>query len=318
LIVHWNGRSWSEQASAAGFFTRVAAAAGTAWAVGGTGWFTTQPLIERWNGKAWIQVHTPTLGLGGYLNGVAVVSASDAWAVGQTGGGPGDGNGTNNATLVLHWNGHNWTRVPSPAPAAATALNNVAATSATNAWAVGWAGTAGPNGDTNRTQRGLILHWNGHRWSRVPSPSGLPGVRTQLNAVMALSIRDAWAVGATHLNTNNLVFVEHWNGRIWVQAHSPTPHLGAQLLGISGTSANNIWAVGQTTVYGGCNPVNCSTAIVHWNGHRWSVVSSPNPYGHYLNALFGIVAISPNNAWAAGTTDYAKTLLLHWNGKNWS
>src|SRR6266700_2423815 len=57
-------------------------------------------------------------------------------------------------------------RTGSPGPAASFStsgeLSGVAATSATNAWAIGATGT----GQT------LIVHWNGKTWTRVPSPGG--------------------------------------------------------------------------------------------------------------------------------------------------
>ena len=57
-------------------------------------------------------------------------------------------------TVILRWNGMAWTQVPSPSPGATfNYLSSVAATSTTNAWAVG--------GSDNGT---LILHWNGTTW----------------------------------------------------------------------------------------------------------------------------------------------------------
>ena len=41
----------------------------------------------------------------GFLNGVAATSARNVWAVGGTNGGK---------TLIVHWNGSAWRRVPSP------------------------------------------------------------------------------------------------------------------------------------------------------------------------------------------------------------
>ena len=69
----------------------------------------------------------------GLLAGVAATSARNAWAIGCT------GCLSKPATLILHWNGTAWQRVPSPKPPGAT-LYAVAATSGTNAWAVGRAG----------------------------------------------------------------------------------------------------------------------------------------------------------------------------------
>jgi hypothetical protein len=56
---------------------------------------------------------------------------------------------------VVHWDGTAWRRVPSPSPGTFASLSGVAATSATNAWAVGGA-------DAGKT---LILHWNGTAWN---------------------------------------------------------------------------------------------------------------------------------------------------------
>ena len=58
---------------------------------------------------------------------MAGASAADTWAVGSTGTG----------TLILHWDGSHWTRVPSPAPGGSAELFAVAASSASNIWAVG-------------------------------------------------------------------------------------------------------------------------------------------------------------------------------------
>ena len=73
------------------------------------------PLTARWDGRAWKAVPAPggdhlTSPQGGYLNGVAAVSADDAWAVGA---------GMFNRALIERWDGAAWTRVPGPDPGAA-------------------------------------------------------------------------------------------------------------------------------------------------------------------------------------------------------
>jgi hypothetical protein len=30
-----------------------------------------------------------------------------------------------------------------------------------------------------------------------------------------------------------------------------------------------------------------------------------------------VVAISPDDVWAVGTTDWSSTIIEHWNGKTW-
>jgi len=315
LIIHFNGSTWTQDpVSPTGFFDGVAAvSAKDAWAVGGTSWFGTDPMIYHWNGTVWTKVTVPAPSAGGFLTSVTAPSAANAWAVGATGGGPGDGNGPGEDALIYHWNGHRWTRVPAPAPGPASQLQGVSAISASDAWAVGWTGYNASNG----TIRTFIVHWDGRTWTRVPSPSGKPGVRADLEGVVALSADDAWAAGSQHEDRNRLVFVLHWNGRTWRKVHSPTPGMGGNLLGIGASSPDNVWAVGQGSVNGGCSD-GCQPTIVHWNGSRWNVVTDPAGLRGGLNILFTVAATSARNAWAVGTSAYGTTLEAHWNGRAWS
>jgi hypothetical protein len=263
-----------------------------------------------------------SLAISGDLQGVAAASASDVWAVGSAGTG----------TLIVHWDGRTWKRVPSPAPAG-SALTGVAVASARDAWAVGG---------------NLILHWNGTAWTQVPSPGG------GLTGVAAVSADDAWAVGG------NLIL--HWNGKAWRLVHSPQPpsgKFGDALMGVAATSPSNAWAVGCTDgcpvggssvierwqgrswkqvavptrpfalyrlagvattsassawAVGGSGPVTAEGAeTVRWNGHSWTLRRATNSA-----ALAGVTAISARDAWAVGGTAHGRTVILHWNGTAWS
>jgi hypothetical protein len=165
LIIHWNGSTWkqvpspSPEASTglADFLNGVAiTASGSAWAVGdiSCGCGPGLSLVERWNGKVWTQVPSPTPGGGTVMFGVVAMSARSVWAVGATGSGDGP-----TKTLVLRWNGTGWQRVSSPSPRASAELSDVAATSADNAWAVG--STSNSHHGSFQT---LILRWNGTAW----------------------------------------------------------------------------------------------------------------------------------------------------------
>lgn len=89
-----------------------------------------------------------------------------------------------------------------------------------------------------------------------------------------------------------------------------------QISGVTATSVANAWAVGYSGIYN----VNQKTLLLHWNGKRWTQVTTPKPvYGE----LDGVYATSADNAWAVGFTSTAdgdndESLVLHWNGKTWS
>jgi len=200
-IEHWNGKAWQVVPSPVkvGNLEAVAAtSASNAWAVGFSGNFTTsKALAEHWNGMAWRVVPSPDPARAGALFGVAATSADNAWAVS---GAAGQGLGTT-ISVINHWNGRAWTRVasPNPVPGGATFFR-VAATSASDAWAVGadFAFLSGHN---------VIAHWDGKTWKLVPSPI-LDG---SLFGVTAISTANAWAVGSG----DSGALIEHWNGKSW-------------------------------------------------------------------------------------------------------
>ena len=303
LIERWNGTAWKRQpspnpASSYNTLNGVAAtSASNAWAVGqstnNTASHAFQTLAEHWNGTAWTQVPSPSPGgltANNALIGVAATSASDAWAVGAYDSGP----GTALQTLAEHWNGAKWTQVPTPNPGVSNDLISVAATSASNAWAVGESSSSAGGSLT------LIEHWNGTAWTQVPSPSpGGPGRLNDLSGVAATSATGAWAVGQYF---NRTVFqyqtlIEHWDGIAWTQIPSPNPapaRFSNQLSAVAATSASDAWAVGDYIN----NAHGHSTLVAHWNGTVWTQLPSSNPSAD--NRLFGVAANSVSNAWAVG------------------
>lgn len=156
MILRRNGSTWSRVPSpngASGGITRdselwaVDASSGSnAWAVGDyydTSLSRFRTLTLHWNGTTWKKVPSPNDDPGGSsqdngLEGVAVTSASNAWAVGYH-----DVTSTTQ-TLVLHWNGTAWKREASPNPGNAGSttrpdeLKGVVGRSGSSAWAVGF------------------------------------------------------------------------------------------------------------------------------------------------------------------------------------
>lgn len=149
LIEHWNGSSWSiVSSSGPGQTTNVlngVAALSTTniWAVGEDSnsvgpSATFAPLIEHWNGSNWSMVTSPQQGTSDMLNGIAVISATDIWSVGNYRSSI-DSMGPY-FTLIEHWNGTAWSVINSPSPGSLeNELGSVTRVPATRSvWAVGF------------------------------------------------------------------------------------------------------------------------------------------------------------------------------------
>ena len=210
-------------------------------------------------GCSWAVVPTPSPPANSFLHGVATRSPADAWAVGSSTSAGGD-----ISALIERWNGTAWSVTSSPHVGQSSKLNAVAIVSASNAWAVGSYEGSTPGQDT-----ALIEHWTGATWKRAPSPH--PGAISWLNAVAAISWRNAWAVGgyADTAGGHDKTFIEHWNGREWKRALTPTVMI--PLSAVAAISWRNIWAVGFVR---GAQPRD---VILHWNGRGWKRVAYTHP-----------------------------------------
>ena len=143
-------------------------------------------------------------------------------------------------------------------------LLGVAATSASDAWAVGYA-------FFGVSTKSLAEHWNGKSWRIVKSANA--GTGDELKAIYTVSPTNAWAVGSYFNGVAGRNLIEHWNGKSWSVIKSPNLGAGSnELTSVRGNSANDIWAVGDAvTSY----PI-AKTVVLHWNGKHWRMVSSPS------------------------------------------
>jgi hypothetical protein len=116
----------------------------------------------HWNGTRWARLAVPSPGAGDtILAGVEAVSPKLAFVVGSYR----LPKVNHQYTLLAQWNGARWMRVPTPSPGNyANSLAGVAASSPSNAWAVGASGFG--NERTGLTFKTLMLHWNGTSWTR--------------------------------------------------------------------------------------------------------------------------------------------------------
>ena len=119
----------------------------------------------------------------------------------------------------------------------------------------------------------LAERWDGTRWSLVPTPS--PGrTDSRLVAVSCVSAAACMAVGFTQGRPGGTL-AESWNGTRWSVVPSPGhPHSADNLAGVSCVSPTACTAAGWYITSSGQQ----KTLIESWNGTRWSIVPSPNPY----------------------------------------
>jgi hypothetical protein len=321
LIEHWNGTKWNVISSpnVAGSSSDIlkgvaVVSASDVWAVGDYSYSGSNPqtLIEHWDGTSWHIVTSPNPGPSeDILNGVAVVSANEIWAVGSyivSGYGP-------LQLLIEHWDGTSWSAVSSPQPSSGAGNNTlfaVAALSATNVWAVG------QYVDSSNVMQSVIEHYDGTSWSIVPTPNpGASGGEDSLTGIVAISASNIWAVGTCVCSVLSSTLIEHYDGASWKVVSSPNaPNVSFNYLnGVAATSSSTIWAVGYYTNNPNSGPDY--TLIEHWNGTKWSIVSSPKVSNSVGSVLFGVAAIKVSDAWAVGvyfpSSNVPKTLTERYN-----
>lgn len=289
LIEHFDGAAWAVVPSpnprrtdtdGNELFAVDARSATDVWAVGfhsNNGHLTIEPLILHSDGSHWRVIPNPPGDLiGGFLRGVAAVSADDVWAVGARPAGPGELN-----PLVLHWDGSVWNivDVPNPPGMEGDFLTSVSAASADDVWAVG----------QQLENTSLTMHFDGNSWRIVPSPS-IP--QALLTGVVARASDDAWAVGSDAAN-GSLSF--HWDGRLWNDV--PTGHRPVfdGLNAVASDPTGNLWAVGiDQTPSGSYRPF-----AQRFDGTTWQVSRTASPGGG--DRFLGVTTTS-GGVWAVGAT----------------
>jgi hypothetical protein len=217
---------------------------------------TEVPIIWHWTGSAWTECDDLEGAHGYVLTDVAMFPDGRAWAVGH--GFPW-GRPAGPVALLLSECG--WRHAALPEVPRGKLLA-VAGTAADDVWAVGAADRAG-----------LIMHYDGRSWTRVPSPS----TRFPLTDVEAVAPDDVWAVGRDR--------VLHWNGRRWRRVKAPV------------TAANTVTASAPDDVWvaGGRGELAC------FDGRRWTVESSPHPLGETAVWLASASFPGSDAVWMVGS-----------------
>lgn len=302
----------------------------TLWAIGeGCSIAGVRPEAEHFalTGR-WDRVPVPKpAGVSVYtLSGIAAVSPSDVWAVGS------EGPSTlpiRALTLIEHWDGAHWARVPSPNPADVADGNNlleaVAVTSPTSVWAVGFSDRPGGHSRT------LVEHWNGSTWATVPTPNANRRNNYLTSVATVPGTGHVWAFGAHRTSSvTNHTLALHLGARGWTVDPTPSPFredVFSDGAVIHTSASNTVWAVGNKLVErrtpSGWHVIPTPDPAVRlegvgqipgtshlwavgshlrggalterWNGHAWRVIPSPT-----FTTLFAVTALSRTDAWAVG------------------
>ena len=321
LVEEWNGSSWRIiPGSQAALGTDDVLLAVTCiygsdcWAtgavLGGPQNNPLGPLVEHWNGTAWSSVATPTPegASGAILNGVSCASTTDCWAVGFTT----DANSDALRAITEHWDGSSWSLVPdAPTGQSYDQFNGIDCTSPSSCWAVG---SAGPTQQVPRFlpiypaaagNRGLIEHWNGSRWSVVPSYAPPAPAGGYLTSVTCVSSADCWTAGTTTDSSGNAdtTLIERWNGSAWVGTSSANPPGLPQdtLSGVTCVDATDCWAAGASgtaSIGGSETPFQPQAFLEVWNGQTWSMDDSPDVTAESI--LGSVACVRGVSCWSVG------------------
>jgi hypothetical protein len=240
LAMHWNGSTWTiadtpDPGSPYNALNDVTAVGpDDVWAVGGAPYLGTSPApIEsaggytlHWDGRAWAAVPPPADRANDSVRaGVAAVSSSQVWAVGQFD--------------PWSWNGMEWT-VPA---SGAQGSRDVDAAGSTSVWAVG--SYVSYSEGTSYGPIPIGYRWTGSAWAQYPAAGFGTG---QFLAVSVRAANDVLAVGYAGRST----LAARWSASGWQrvaagnanQAPNTNRSDGNVLLGVDSAPSGAGWAVG--------------------------------------------------------------------------
>ena len=245
-VLRWDGTRWlvaSAPAGVASLDALACTAPDNCWALD-----SNDSQFIHWNGQSWAK--PVPFSYFDAPNAITCLSATDCWAAGFYV----KPNGLNLYNLVMHWNGQAWSpvRVPQP-PGGANQLHAVTCVSQSDCWAAG-----SDEAGTSPRIRNEALHWNGTRWSVVPTPKG-PLVNSELLGIECATRSRCWAVGDDEGGTQAL----HWNGQHWSLVPAPDPGGAGFLFDVACLGHTDCLAVGFSHI-----PPTQNLAV-HWNGRKW-------------------------------------------------
>jgi hypothetical protein len=243
LVMHWDGSSWEVletpvQVGASGDFLWdvQALAPDDVWFFGENRYdpdlLLQLAIAMHWDGSSFQFVDIPIVnfkgigfGNGNSLRAGSALAPDDIWAVGA--GGDGDDISCD-LSQIHHWDGHQWTHVPSQAPDGCFwhSLNAVHAITHDDVWA---------GGETfDGDYRTLSIHWNGQTWIEEPMPIAV-------SDFVSLPSEQVYALGTG---------VATWDAQVWTVVETFPGVVGPNLTSGDVAGSCNIWGAGRQLVNG--------------------------------------------------------------------
>jgi hypothetical protein len=265
LVERWTGSQWirvpspSPPGGELGSTLRAVSAvsADEIWAAGRydpPGPIAAATLVERWNGTRWTVIATPAAKLDRVLLAVSARAGDDVWAVGY------EDDGNTVTTLVMHWDGKSWTRIPSIDPSnTVNVLRGVTVVAPGDVWMVGSSTTAAD------ADVALLEHYADGKITLGRGPE-LGGSGSPLFATSGTSTTNTWAVGFQTLGWLSQTLTLHWDGRRWSRIDSPNVGDCAELRAVTARAPGSTWAVGSQA-----NQTDRFALTERWNGKAWVV-----------------------------------------------
>jgi hypothetical protein len=290
-------------------------------------------LAEIWTGSSWLIQRTPNPAgsIDTQLGGISCNSPKACTAVGYS-----ENSAGQDADLAERWNGTSWRIVATPNPGSdpgpsggtctlgdacvaeggvEVGLMGVTCRSVNSCVAVGYAENAAGNDVT------LAEVWNGAVWRIQNTPNPASSLSNGFSGVSCPAANRCIAVGYTEQGPGtDQRLVEVWNGKRWsIQGTAlPAGANNSTLWGITCRSTKACTAVG---FYNDLFLVDVPL-IETWNGRRWSVSNSPDPYNSVESALFAVSCPTASSCTATaasidGSMD-PQTLVESSNRSSWA
>ncbi|WP_086818916.1 hypothetical protein [Allokutzneria sp. NRRL B-24872] len=297
-------------------------------------------------GDPWVALDNQSKESGKFLTGIDFDAANSGWAVGDHT----DHNSGKTTAHIRRWDGTKWTDSAAGDLAGKdVSLNQVAAVSATDAWATG-VPVAAPEArratrsprphsplpyrdEQRRFQAGkaaaasepyVLAHWDGQKWTSVAAPQ--PGADKSALVTDLERVGDhALAAGYEHKSdpetgvpSEQTPFLDRYAGGKVQRLELPAQLTAkpSAVFSVTGKSADDVWISGAFLT-----PEKDTPYAAHWDGKAWALselpVTEAFPNGWNADqvvAMGGTVYVSGRSLYTDGTL----TTGYRYDGKTWT